>query len=513
MAVSVNSASDALRITQTGAGNALVVEDSANPDATPFVVTADGSVGIGTSSPSYRLSIEQSANAVIGENIRNVNTGASAYAGLYFGGAASATDVFIGAVGDSNTAFGGARSALFGTNTTTPIAFYTNGTEKMRLTSAGNLGIGTTAPETKLDVVGTSGTEQFRIGNTGGGTDFGINVTENVGAVINSAEGATTRSIQFQSGGTNTVLITAAGELNVGGTTAVAGASGFITCERLNGQPGIALFRNDTSIVAGNPFGSIDFYGNDTTGNVVTQHAYFAAVAAGTHATGDNPTDLTFGATANGSATATERMRLTGGGDLLVNTTTSGQGKLMVKQGASSVAGGIALQATSNDSYLGIWNDGSVFNIDAYYNSTGSYQPIAFRTSNTERARITAAGDVGIGTASPGQKLEVAGNVRLSGSQVGSKIENKVNAINVSTATTILDVAGSYGRLVVVNGYNAAGRFCDLVLASTSVSPTVVASFTAQGSPAARTYTRSGLALQLAMASDTYEVHALALGF
>lgn len=37
-----NSASDAVRITQTGAGNALVVEDSANPDATPLVVTADG---------------------------------------------------------------------------------------------------------------------------------------------------------------------------------------------------------------------------------------------------------------------------------------------------------------------------------------------------------------------------------------------------------------------------------------------------------------------------------------
>jgi hypothetical protein len=38
----------ALRITQTGTGNALLVEDSANPDATPFVVNANGGVGIGT---------------------------------------------------------------------------------------------------------------------------------------------------------------------------------------------------------------------------------------------------------------------------------------------------------------------------------------------------------------------------------------------------------------------------------------------------------------------------------
>ena len=52
-----SSSSDALRITQTGAGNALVVEDSANPDSTPFVVDAGGNVGIGASSPAVELEI------------------------------------------------------------------------------------------------------------------------------------------------------------------------------------------------------------------------------------------------------------------------------------------------------------------------------------------------------------------------------------------------------------------------------------------------------------------------
>ena len=42
--VDANSATAAVRITQTGAGNALVVEDSANPDSTPFVVDASGKV-------------------------------------------------------------------------------------------------------------------------------------------------------------------------------------------------------------------------------------------------------------------------------------------------------------------------------------------------------------------------------------------------------------------------------------------------------------------------------------
>jgi len=45
--ISDNSANAALRITQVGAGNALLVEDSANPDASPFVVSSSGQVGIG----------------------------------------------------------------------------------------------------------------------------------------------------------------------------------------------------------------------------------------------------------------------------------------------------------------------------------------------------------------------------------------------------------------------------------------------------------------------------------
>jgi len=50
-----NSSSDLVRITQTGSGNALVVEDSTNPDASPFVVSPTGNVGIGVSSPSDKL--------------------------------------------------------------------------------------------------------------------------------------------------------------------------------------------------------------------------------------------------------------------------------------------------------------------------------------------------------------------------------------------------------------------------------------------------------------------------
>jgi hypothetical protein len=50
-----NTSTSALRVTQQGSGNAITVEDSANPDASPFVVAADGKVGVGTTSPSANL--------------------------------------------------------------------------------------------------------------------------------------------------------------------------------------------------------------------------------------------------------------------------------------------------------------------------------------------------------------------------------------------------------------------------------------------------------------------------
>ena len=53
-------------MTQLGTGNALVVEDSTNPDSTPFVVDASGNVGIGTSNPSVELEVS---------GVVSVNTG------------------------------------------------------------------------------------------------------------------------------------------------------------------------------------------------------------------------------------------------------------------------------------------------------------------------------------------------------------------------------------------------------------------------------------------------------
>jgi hypothetical protein len=52
-AISVNSASNAFRINQQGTGPALVVEDSANPDTTAFVINSAGNVGIGVNPATW----------------------------------------------------------------------------------------------------------------------------------------------------------------------------------------------------------------------------------------------------------------------------------------------------------------------------------------------------------------------------------------------------------------------------------------------------------------------------
>jgi hypothetical protein len=52
-----NTPSPALQITQTGTGPAFKVQDSADPDVTPFIVDATGQVGIGTATPVSALEI------------------------------------------------------------------------------------------------------------------------------------------------------------------------------------------------------------------------------------------------------------------------------------------------------------------------------------------------------------------------------------------------------------------------------------------------------------------------
>ena len=52
-----NSAGPALKITQTGTGPVLRVQDAIDPDVTPFLIDSTGQVGIGTQAPSTALDV------------------------------------------------------------------------------------------------------------------------------------------------------------------------------------------------------------------------------------------------------------------------------------------------------------------------------------------------------------------------------------------------------------------------------------------------------------------------
>ena len=119
-------------------------------------ISADGNVGIGTASPVVRLHSQiASANtaqpagaADIGLFIGNSDTTANNLSVLSLGNAANAGQGQIGVINLGSTSTAGGHMFF------TTRAAGGGVAERMRITSAGNVGIGTTAPDQKLSVNG-----------------------------------------------------------------------------------------------------------------------------------------------------------------------------------------------------------------------------------------------------------------------------------------------------------------------------------------------------------------------
>lgn len=330
-------------------------------------ITNTGNVGIGTTSPSYKLSVATSGALGFSLNTGTAGVG-NPQIDLYDAGRAQETVI----------------SSTDGTTVGTYIASYSNHpilfgtyagstpTAKMAITAAGNVGIGTTSPITKLTVGSYSGSRLPYINGTANTFDAnGITVTSS-----NTANAA------------------------IGG--------------------GIDLTNNVHSVGSFSPL--ISFSALSQSGTYNNNYAAIYGVLAGDSGDGNwNSGHLVF-ATALAYG-ASEKMRITNAGNVGIGTTAPGQkldviGQAAIGSSAQAIVGSDGTYGGySTIGFGGISNGyNRVFGYngtaDGLYLTAATGQGIAFRTNggSTDNMFIADNGNVGIGTTAPYGKLELNGN-------------------------------------------------------------------------------------------------------
>ena len=121
--------------------------------------------------------------------------------------------------------------------------------------------------------------------------------------------------------------------------------------------PRLCIARNNTNVTGGNLMGAIDFYGNDSDGNYEICGRMILE-ADGTHTTDAKPTRMAFYTTPSGSDTATERLRITSEGEVLIANTTN-RFLSLDRTNASSGSGEFNINVESNSQATISYDDGS----------------------------------------------------------------------------------------------------------------------------------------------------------
>ncbi len=356
-----------LDVTNNGAQDILAVRDRTN-STYPFVITDDGEVGIGTVSPQQQIHIEgsdinlTSSTQYAGEllvfsddNYSQNKGGSIGFGGKY--SAAGASYTFGSIKGAKESASEGDGSGY--------LAFYTrqpgSTAEHLRITSTGNVGIGTTSPGRKLHI------ENGDLGVSWDGVGLLTMSASNNGAWFQSNVGG--HAIRFFLNDSGTIgekmRITSAGKVGIGTTS-------------------------------------------PNSGLVVNSSA--PAIRAVRYSSGDSGYSIQ-----NWEAGTGEVMRITYGGNLGIGTD-SPSAKLHVHNNAGS--GYLHLTSstsgiTSNDGFEVSSNSDAGANLWNYENGY-----IRFATDNTERMRLDSSGNLGIGTTNPGTKLDVNGGITIGSTSV-----------------------------------------------------------------------------------------------
>lgn len=174
----------------------FVVENS-NAE-TGLVVTGEGNVGMGTSSPLSKLHVFENINSSISLRLDNPNLGNAAATKIYFDGTNKAG---ISVFGPN---FSGSENVIrFFNNRNSPdgsIDFIVSGGKKLVIDNTGNVGVNTASPGANLDVsgdmiLGAEGTRFLEIkevtGTTRGVDEYttvnypsGYNMTNTGGLIV-----------------------------------------------------------------------------------------------------------------------------------------------------------------------------------------------------------------------------------------------------------------------------------------------------------------------------------------
>jgi len=276
------------------------------------------------------------------------------------------------------------------------LKFYTNSgltansgfspSERMRITSDGNVGIGTTSPAQKLHVVGAVyGTTNGQFGNaviTGTGTGF---------AVFGSNAGGTGVKINLDSDITRNDLVISASSAYVGIGTASPGAKLDVVGDLRVKSAGAAITL-DTSTTSD---GRMEYKYNGTRKALIGVDSDNLQIAV------DSGNYLQF------RTNSTERMRITNDG--YVGIGTSSPGSYLHIYAQSGATGEIRLQSSNGRTY-------AVGSTGTAYGSANNFI-IYDITGAAERLRIQSDGNVGIGLTSPSYNLSISGSVGLQGNE------------------------------------------------------------------------------------------------
>ena len=218
---------------------------------TALTVTSAQLVGIGTSSPSNKVTVSTSGSydgiAVNSSSTTTatrvvMNNNTSQYLQLDVGSSGRSS---YGPSGPNVVSITSGASGGFnlGTDDATPLAFYTNLNERMRITSAGLVGIGTTTPTTSIYINGAPSTASITIqrsdeGGYGGRVGCGNTIYGPASARSLGLDGYS--SVNFGIAGTQRMVLDSSGALTLTIGQYITGNVTPLTAASVASNPGTA---------------------------------------------------------------------------------------------------------------------------------------------------------------------------------------------------------------------------------------------------------------------------------